>query len=183
MNLKVVTNVLLSCSLSLGPIASAQERHEHEDNKPAVRPAEERPATEHAASAIHATAPRFSPPRFVPHPAGVRPTPKAHVKGPTVRPHAVRVLGSRLVVHENHQWPHWSHPSFDRPLYYWDWDTIHGVSCIAEDSYGDQYPVSESAFPGLDSGSMMTVEDDAIDRCYSESGKDTSCYLATCSHY
>ena len=30
---------------------------------------------------------------------------------------------------------------------------------------------------------MTSVEDDALDRCYEESGGDPNCYLATCSHY
>jgi hypothetical protein len=30
---------------------------------------------------------------------------------------------------------------------------------------------------------MSTVEDDALDRCYEESGGDQSCVLATCSHF
>ncbi len=30
---------------------------------------------------------------------------------------------------------------------------------------------------------MTSVEDDALDRCYQESGGDQSWYLATCSHF
>jgi hypothetical protein len=29
---------------------------------------------------------------------------------------------------------------------------------------------------------MTNVEDDALDRCYSESGQDTTCVLASCTH-
>jgi len=29
---------------------------------------------------------------------------------------------------------------------------------------------------------MTDVEDDALDRCYSESGQDSTCALATCTH-
>jgi hypothetical protein len=54
--------------------------------------------------------------------------------------------------------------------------------CVAEDSYGDQYPVSEAAPPGFGLSDMTGVEDDALDRCYSESGQDSTCVLATCTH-
>jgi hypothetical protein len=30
---------------------------------------------------------------------------------------------------------------------------------------------------------MSAVEDDALDRCYEESGGDQSCFIATCSHF
>jgi hypothetical protein len=52
----------------------------------------------------------------------------------------------------------------------------------AEDSYGDQYPVTEETVTGFGLTHMSTVEDDALDRCYEESGGDQSCFLATCSH-
>jgi hypothetical protein len=57
------------------------------------------------------------------------------------------------------------------------------VTCIAEDSYGDQYPVTETTFAGFGLVNMTTVEDDALDRCAEESGGDQSCYLATCSYF
>jgi hypothetical protein len=100
-----------------------------------------------------------------------------------VRPHQVRVLAPRMVEHGKHVWTHWEHPEFARPAYYWDWAIIHSVSCVAEDSYGDQYPVTESTVPGFGLDNMTTIEDDALDRCYQESGSDNSCYLATCSHF
>lgn len=120
---------------------------------------------------------RAAPPRFQAHPAGV------HPHGAMVRPHAVRVLAPRVIVHGGGGWVHWNHPEFARPTYYWDWGVIHNVSCIAEDSYGDQYPVTEAAVPGFGLGNMTQIEDDALDRCYSESGQDGTCYLATCSHF
>jgi hypothetical protein len=79
-------------------------------------------------------------------------------------------------------WSHWDHPEFARPIYYWDWVGVHTVTCSAEDSYGDQYPVSEAAAPGFGLANMTDVEDDVLDRCYSESGQDTTCVLATCTH-
>jgi hypothetical protein len=120
--------------------------------------------------------PRPAPPPFHAHPAGV------HPRGPTVHQHAVRVLAPRAVVHGRLEWKHWEHPEFVRPVYYWDWPGVHTVTCIAEDSYGDQYPVSEAAAPGFGLANMTDVEDDALDRCYSESGEDSTCFLATCTH-
>jgi hypothetical protein len=113
---------------------------------------------------------------FQAHPAGV------HPRGPTVRSHPVRVLAPRAVEHGRTTWAHWQHPDFQRPSYYWDWQHVHTVTCTAEDSYGDQYPVSEAAAPGFVAENMTGVEDDALDRCYSESGNDTTCVLLSCTH-
>ena len=82
-----------------------------------------------------------------------------------------------------HPWRHWGHTEVVRPVYYWDWAVVRNVSCVAEDSYGDQYPVTEATFAGFELGHMTQVEDDALDRCYQESGGDESCHLATCSPY
>jgi hypothetical protein len=122
-------------------------------------------------------APRPAPPKFAGHPAG------QHPHGPMVRPHAVRVLQPRVVRYGGHDWTHWQHPEFSRPAYYWDWNLVHNVSCTAEDSYGDQYPVTEAAFRGFGLVNMTAIEDDALDRCYAESGGDPSCYLLTCAHF
>ena len=119
---------------------------------------------------------RQAPPAFQAHPAG------AHPRGATVRPHPVRTLAPKMVFHGRTGWTHWNHPEFERPLYYWDWAHVHNVTCIAEDSYGDQYPVSEAAAPGFELGNMTEVEDDALDRCYNESGQDGTCVLMSCTH-
>jgi hypothetical protein len=119
---------------------------------------------------------RAEPPPFQPHPAGT------HPRGPTVRPHQVRVLAPRAVDHGRTGWTHWNHPDFAPPNYYWNWQGVHNVTCIAEDSYGDQYPVSEAAPPGFGLNDMTGVEDDALDRCYSESGQDNTCTLLSCTH-
>jgi hypothetical protein len=144
--------------VSVVSVARAEGRNE-ERNRPAP----------HAA--------RAPAPRFQAHPPGV------HPHGAIVRQHPVRVLAPKVVAHGSHAWGHWEHPEFARPVYYWEWATIHNVSCIAEDSYGDQYPVTEAAAPGFGLDSMTGIEDDALDRCYAESGQDASCYLATCSHF
>lgn len=157
MRLKTLSFGLLFASLFVGSIALAEgPRQEEEHARPAMR---------------------APPPKFQPHANGI------HPRGATVRPHAVRVLSSKVIVHGNGGWAHWGHPEFVRPAYYWDWSTIRSVSCTAEDSYGDQYPVTETAGGGFGINNMTNVEDDALDRCYSESGGDTSCVLATCSHF
>jgi hypothetical protein len=121
--------------------------------------------------------PRPAPPRFQAHPAGV------HPRGATVHPHALRVMRPTVAHYGAHPWRHWEHPVFARPVYYWDWTAIHNISCTAEDSYGDQYPVTEETFAGFGLVNMTAVEDDALDRCNVESGGDQSCYLLTCSHF
>ena len=122
-------------------------------------------------------APRPEPPPYKAHQPG------GHPHGPIVRQHPVRVLAPKVVKWGAHPWKHWEHPEFARPTYYWNWREIHSVSCIAEDSYGDQYPVTQSTFSGFGIANMSAVEDDALDRCYAESGGDQSCYVATCSHF
>ena len=124
-----------------------------------------------------AYAPRPAPPRYQPHPPG------PHPHGPMVRPHPVRVMRPGMYTRGEHKWSHWEHPEFARPSYYWDWAAVHSVTCVAEDSYGDQYPVTQTAFPGFGLDNMSELEDEALDRCHTESGGDQSCYLATCSHF
>ena len=158
---------------SLATVVRAEDRHEgnreehHEEKREPVR-------QEHLP-------PRAAPPAWQGHPAGAHPvSPGWH---PAYHPHPVRVLRPHTMRYGEHPWRHWGHPEFVRPVYYWDWAQIHQITCIAEDSYGDQYPVTQSTWSGFGLPDMTTVEDDALDRCYSESGGDQSCYLATCSHY
>ena len=153
---------LLSSLPFLVQVARAEEPHGETHGKP---------SEEHRAPA------RAAPPKFQPHPPG------AHPHGPVVQQHPVRVMSPVVVTRGHSHWARWNHPEFARPAYYWNWALVHGVTCIAEDSYGDQYPVSLAAFPGFGLVNMTAVEDDALDRCYSESGQDPTCYLATCTHY
>ena len=90
--------------------------------------------------------------------------PGTHPHGAIVRPHAVRVLPPRAVIQGRTSWQHWRHPEFTRPLYYWDWGAIGTVTCTAEDSYGDQYPVTQTAGPGFGLPNMTPVEDAALDQ-------------------
>lgn len=161
MTCKIPLTVALALAIfQISPLVRAEgrgeERREVRENRPPPRPA---------------------PPRFQPHPPG------AHPHGPMVRTHPVRILAPRLLRRDEHPWRHWAHPEFARPAYYWNWATIRSVSCIAEDSYGDQYPVSTGTFPGFEMANMTAVEDQALDCCYDESGGDPNCFLLTCSHF
>jgi len=155
--------------LHTASIAHAEERHEGGGHEAHPGPGHEN---------ARPMPPRAAPPKFQPHPPGM------HPHGAMVRQHPVRVMRPTTV-----RWGgprpfrHWEHPEFARPAYYWDWGAFHNVSCTAEDSYGDQYPVNEETFAGFGLVNMTSVEDDALDRCYQESGGDTSCYLATCTHF
>jgi hypothetical protein len=120
---------------------------------------------------------RGQAPRFEAHQRGV------HPNGSHYYAHQTRILQPNVVIRGRSHWQHWTHPAFARPYYYWNWGDIRQVTCVAEDSYGDQYPVTESAGRGFALDNMTAVEDDALDRCYNESGEDGTCYLATCSHF
>jgi hypothetical protein len=125
----------------------------------------------------HAEEHRAPAPKWQAHPSG------QHPHGPIVRQHPTRVLRPRVIERGHPVWHHWEHPGFVRPLYYWDWAQLRQITCIAEDSYGDQYPVTQNTFSGFGLDNMTEVEDAALDRCYEESGGDQSCFLATCSHF
>jgi hypothetical protein len=177
MNIKASLAVTLSIALLQGASVvwaegPREERHEeHQEHH-------EGHGDGHGGGRPAPPPPRAAPPRFEGHPPG------AHPHGATVHPHAVRVMSPRVIRHGGERpWRHWGHAEFARPAYYWDWAIVRHVSCTAEDSYGDQYPVTEETFRGFGLINMTAVEDDALDRCYAESGGDQTCYLATCSHF
>jgi hypothetical protein len=166
---------LLLAIPSLSLVAHAEDRHEqqrHEEH------AEVRQEQHHEAQRLP---PRAPPPAWRGHPPGVHPAGPAY--HPTYHPHPVRVLAPRTMRYGEHPYQRWGHPEFVRPVYYWNWSAIRSVTCVAEDSYGDQYPVTETTGGGFGLDHMTQVEDDTLDRCYDESGGDQSCHLATCSHY
>lgn len=175
MKLEATLAVSLFVALLSGSAARAEEHHEtrremqHEEHHEARR--------ETQYEGHPPPAPRPAPPRFQPHPPGV------HPHGPIVRPHPIRVMRPHITKYGVHPWRHWNHPEFARPIYYWDWAAVRQVTCIAEDSYGDQYPLTEETFAGFGLTNMSTVEDDALDRCNAESGGDASCFLVSCSHF
>jgi hypothetical protein len=153
--------------------------HEERRDDRGVRPPERR---EGHGAPREMRRPEPLPPRSAPvwraHPAGPHPaTPGYH---PAFHPHAVRVLRPHVIRGSERPWHHWEHPDFVRPLYYWDWPLVRAVTCTAEDSYGDQYPVTESTFSGFGLVNMTGVEDDALDRCYADSGGDPGCQLVSC---
>lgn len=161
--------VLAAASLQVSWLARAEPRHEERGGERHEEKRENR-REEHLP-------PRSAPPEWRGHPPG------AHPNGAPFHAHAIRVLRPHVARYGEHPWHHWGHAEFVRPAYYWNWGAIRRVTCIAEDSYGDQYPVTESTFAGFGLVHMTAVEDDALDRCFDESGGDPSCYLATCSHF
>jgi hypothetical protein len=184
MKLAMPIAVALSFTWVGGSIARAEERHEQQRHEEHKEERHEERREEHREMRPPAPPPqvrnterRPEPPRWQPHPNG------PHPHGPMVRQHNIRVLRPTVVHYGTRPWRHWEHPVFARPAYYWEWPAIHQVSCVAEDSYGDQYPVTEETWRGFGLANMTDVEDDALDRCYQESGGDPSCFLATCSHF
>ena len=153
------------------------EQHHADEHHPEEHHPDQRPEWHGPPPQLRNMERRPEPPRWQPHPTGV------HPHGPMVRQHPVRVLRPSVVHYGAHPWRRWEHPGFARPAYYWDWPLVRQVTCVAEDSYGDQYPVTEDTWRGFGLPNMNDVEDDALDRCYQESGGDPSCYLATCSHF
>lgn len=196
MPMKLSASLLLSLIWFSASVARAEEhRGEHHEEhreqrpeppRPDMHPGDQRPEMRgdqrpewHGGPPPQVRNPerRAEPPRWQPHPGG------PHPHGAMVRPHNVRVLRPVNVRYGARQWRHWEHPVFARPTYYWEWQNVHQVTCVAEDSYGDQYPVTEETWRGFTLAHMNDVEDDALDRCYQESGGDPNCYLATCSHF
>lgn len=172
----VVSAVAAAALVVSSSLASAQEHGEHRgDQREAGKQADHQQGANRGEPRRMPT--RSQPPRYQPHPAG------AHPHGPIVRGHPVRVLAPRVFVNNEHHWRHWEHPEFARPAYYWEWNQIHQVTCTSEDSYGDQYPVSQTTGPGFGLANMTVVEDEALDRCNEESGGDPNCYLVACSHF
>ena len=83
-------------------------------------------------------------------------------------------------MHGHTRWVHRDHV-FARPHYDWDWGSVRSVTCVAADALGGQYPVTEETEPGFSLAGMSDVQDDALDRCSSESGPDADCVLVNCS--
>lgn len=86
------------------------------------------------------------------------------------------------VGHEGHYpWVHWEHPIYVRPIYDWNWPQLQVVTCTAEDSFGDLFPVTEDGYFGsVYQDRIGEIEDAALDRCYDESADRTSCRLLDC---
>ncbi|HVU52942.1 MAG TPA: hypothetical protein VHL80_19805 [Polyangia bacterium] len=177
--MKLAAALPFALLIAAPPLSSVARAEDHHEEHQQMR------REEHHAEARHEEQqrlpPRAPPPAWRGHPPGAHPVTPGWRQ--PVQPHAVRVLRPHAMRYGEHPWRHWGHPEFVRPVYYWDWGAVRSVTCVAEDSYGDQYPVTESTFAGFGLVNMTQVEDDALDRCYQESGGDQGCYLATCSHY
>jgi hypothetical protein len=110
-------------------------------------------------------------PVVVVHP-GPRPMP--------VIPHPYHVHDVYTVHNEYHPWGHWEHPYFVRPVYGFDWVRVRAMTCTATDVYGEQFPVTSADYAGWGYQSrMITIEDMALDRCFSET-RDAGCHLVGC---
>jgi hypothetical protein len=78
-------------------------------------------------------------------------------------------------------WHHWEHPVVVRPIYGWNWPALRVVTCTAEDSYGDLFPVTEDGYFGsVYQDRIEEIQDAALDRCYDESSDQESCRLLDC---
>jgi len=76
----------------------------------------------------------------------------------------------------------WVHPYFIRPIYGWNWVDVRTVTCVARNSRGQEFPVTASDGYGVVYRDRLPqIEDMAMDRCYQETGGDTSCALLLCT--
>jgi hypothetical protein len=116
-------------------------------------------------------------PRPGPRPGPVRPGPIR----PGPRPGPVRVYDPIRFRGGGYPWPLYR-PVFTRPFYYWNWAGLRLVTCTAEDSYGDQFPVTETGYVGIGyQANLNNIEDGALSRCYAQSPNGASCVLASCT--
>ena len=84
--------------------------------------------------------------------------------------------------HGHFPWAFWRHPLFVFPVYFWEWGRVNYVTCVATDSYGNNYPVTEDGYVGYGyRGVINEVQEIALNRCYAESGGDPGCYPAGCT--
>ncbi len=80
----------------------------------------------------------------------------------------------------NH-WQRWNHPHFERPAFEFEWHRLSSVTCAAQDSYGNAYPITVNEFYGWAYRERMEqIEDLALDRCFQESGGNPYCSLEGC---
>ena len=141
---------------------------------PAAQPQRNRP--QHLPQQEEQQAPHSAPARPPPQ---TRP-PEEHAHGATERQRPRQAYPPEVVVHGRTRWAHRDYHAIVRPNYQWNWAQVRSVTCSAADAGGDQYPVSEVTGPGFAPGNLSDVEDDALDRCYSEAGQDAGCTLVDC---
>jgi hypothetical protein len=69
-----------------------------------------------------------------------------------------------------------------RPIFYWNWDAVQSVTCVSQDSVGDDFPVTEAGYIGIGyQDRIVDVEDASLNRCFEESNGDPSCHLVGCT--
>jgi hypothetical protein len=77
-------------------------------------------------------------------------------------------------------WPHWDRNNVIRP-YDFEWNNLKSVTCVAQDRYRTQYPVTEDGYEGSTYQDRMSeIEQATVDRCFAESN-DTDCQLVSCT--
>jgi hypothetical protein len=114
---------------------------------------------------------------------GFRPAPHPIVPAPHPAFHPAHVYNPYVIHRGAFGWARWA-PTYEwvRPTYYFEWDRLRVLTCMSEDSYGDQYPVTESGYHGpMFRDQLGAVEDASLSRCYDESGHDPQCRLITCT--
>jgi hypothetical protein len=113
------------------------------------------------------------------HGGGFGPGPVHGFPGPI---HGDPGFGHPYPIHGGaYPWPVWNHPFFPRPVYYWNWAGLESVTCTAENAAGEQFPVTNDGYIGdVYQEQLGNIEDAAIDRCYNETGGDTTCHLLDC---
>jgi hypothetical protein len=89
--------------------------------------------------------------------------------------------GYRVVYRHERRYAPWRPRTIVSRYYPFEWRRLTGVACYARDSYGYTYSVAENRYFGESYQSrMVEVENDALARCYAESGGDTGCYVYDC---
>ena len=101
---------------------------------------------------------------------------------PIFRPRPRRTFDPVRFRGGGYRWARWSFPFFVRPVYYWDYARLRSVTCTAVDSVGSTYPVTEYGYVGIAYRARLNeIQDASMNRCYAESGGDTSCRFAGCT--
>jgi hypothetical protein len=88
-------------------------------------------------------------------------------------------------------WGHWDHgPELwlaDAVFFNWAWDSVHAVTCTAEDQWNNDYSVTQGDYVGIwYRDNMHSIEDHALDECYAENpypGSAPLCHIADCHPY
>jgi hypothetical protein len=116
---------------------------------------------------------------FGPGPIHAGPGPVHGFPGPI---HGDPGFGHPYPIHGGaYPWPVWNHPFFPRPVYYWNWGGLESVTCTAVNAAGEQFPVTNDGYIGdVYQDQLPGIEDAAIDRCYNETGGDSTCHLLDC---